>query len=847
MHEKQSKDTTARRHIHVDGVVQGVGFRPFVYNLATGLGLAGWVRNTSAGVDIEAQGIPAALDAFVRDLCAKAPPLAVIERIDVREAAPLPADGRFEIRHSASAGGISLIAPDVATCPDCRRELFDPDDRRYRYPFTNCTNCGPRFTIIKGLPYDRPQTTMDPFKMCAACQAEYDDPTDRRFHAQPNACPACGPLLGLFAAHAPCAERHEVGVWLAGEDDALRKTAELLRNGAIVAIKGLGGFHLACDATWVMAVQRMRERKGRAAKPFAVMVRDLAMAREHCYVSDAEAGLLASPAAPIVLLRRRPESRIAPEVAPGNHDLGVMLPYTPLHHILLHDAGVPLVMTSGNHTDEPLSYRNDRVIDELGDIADAYLLHDRAVHIRADDSVMMVVDGAPYPVRRSRGYAPYPVTLASSSLQTSTEADTSPPTRQAAALSTEWRGGEAHDSTAPVPPLHVMERGIGGEVSKRDQGDILAVGGQMKNTLCFLKGERAFLSQHIGELDNLETLEYFEQAAAHLKAIFRAEPAVIAHDLHPDYLSTRWAKGELSAALGVGDLLPGDGAVRRIGVQHHHAHIAACLADNDYPEGAPVIGLAWDGTGYGPDGAVWGGEFLIADRARYERLAHLAYAPLPGGEAAIRRPARLAAAYLLHFLGEVPDLPGLASVGETERRLIKQQIERNYNMAWTSSMGRLFDVAAAMLGLCPDEITFEAQAAIALEMAARAAGASASLAPYPVSTDTSDAPHLISPAPMLRRIAQDVRDGAPVSQVALRFHVTLADHLAFLARLVRRQRGLNTVALSGGVWQNRLLLRLALERLRAADFDVLIHRRVPANDGGLSLGQAVVARAALAK
>ncbi len=770
----------ARRRFHVDGVVQGVGFRPFVYGLATALGLGGWVRNTSAGVDIEVQGAPAALDAFAHSLREEAPPLAVIEAVQAQAIDPVPGADGFQIVHSEASGGISLIAPDVATCTDCRRELFDPEDRRCRYPFTNCTNCGPRFSIIRGLPYDRPQTTMQPFAMCPDCQTEYDDPADRRFHAQPNACPVCGPQVALTSG--------AVG------DVAMREAADRLRRGEVVAVKGLGGFHLACDAANAAAVQRLRRRKGRPSKPFALMAPDLDAARAHGHISAAEAELLMSPAAPVVLLRRRTESPIAPNVAPDNHYLGVMLPYTPLHHILLHDVGGPLVMTSGNHTDEPLSYKNDAALEELGDIADAFLVHNRDIYMRSDDSVMMVVEEAPYPVRRSRGYAPYPVTI-------------------------------QHPHSDIATP------------------DILAVGAGMKNTLCFLKGRRAFLSQHIGELDNLETLAYFEQAAAHLCEIFRAEPGAVAHDMHPDYFSTRWAKGELHAAADIAQLVP-EGAPRTA-VQHHHAHIAACMADNDYDDtGLRVIGIAWDGTGYGPDGAIWGGEHLVADYAWYERLAHLAYAPLPGGEAAIKRPARLAVAYLHHFLGEVPDLPGLARVGEVERRLVVQQVDRHYNTAWTSSMGRLFDVVAAMLGLCPEGVTFEAQAAIALEMLAHTASKEAVI-PYLMRMKTRRPPYTLHPEPMLRRMAADVLAGADPAQIALRFHITLADHAVYLARRIRHRRGLNRVALSGGVWQNRLLLHLTRERLRTAGFEVLVHRRVPTNDGGLSLGQAAVARARL--
>ncbi len=761
-----SRPNVCRKAIHVNGVVQGVGFRPFVYGLATRYGLVGWVRNTSAGVDIEIEGPPEMVAAFERDLTAKAPPLAVVESVTSHEVPP-NGEGTFEILHSEATGGISLISPDVAVCPDCLRELFDPGDRRYRYPFINCTNCGPRFTIIKALPYDRPQTTMRPFEMCPRCRAEYDDPADRRFHAQPNACPVCGPHVWLEGPVAAGEER----------DDAMRRAAELLGEGAILAIKGLGGFHLACDATNPDAVARLRERKGRPHKPFAVMMDSLETVRRHCVVSQAEARLLQSPSAPIVLLRKRPESDVTAGVAPGNLYLGVMLPYTPLHHILLRDVGRPLVMTSGNHTDEPISCSNEAALSDLGDIADGWLLHDREIYMRCDDSVMAVADESPYPIRRSRGYAPFPVPLSN------------------------------------VKPV----------------GDVLATGTQMKNTFCLLIGSRAFLSQHIGELDNLETLAYFEQAVSHFISVFRASPRVLAYDLHPGYLSSRWAKGEISVKYPVGELLPT--IEHKVGVQHHHAHIAACLADNGAD--GPVIGLAWDGTGYGPDGAIWGGEAMIAGFEGYERVAHLEYAPLPGGEVAIRRPIRLAFGYLTHILGEVPDLPALRALGDAERAVISRQIERGINTPLTSSMGRLFDVVSAMLGLCA-ETTFEAQAAIALEMAAT------DVPPenrYPVMLDSGQ----VLLGPLLAAIADDVGKGMEPARAASAFHAWAAKLALRMAEIGRERDGLNRVALSGGVWQNRLLLDLALQRLTDAGFGVLVHRRVPTNDGGVSLGQAAIA------
>ena len=759
-----------RRHIHVDGVVQGVGFRPFIYSLATRYGLTGWVLNSSSGVDIEVQGPGEALDAFQQAITAEAPRLARVDRV---RASPLPPDGSeatFVIRHSEADAGMSLVSPDVATCPDCLREVFDPADRRYRYPFTNCTNCGPRYTIIQGMPYDRPMTTMRLFEMCPDCQAEYDNPLDRRFHAQPNACPVCGPQVELVADRATLERLRQLDA-----PDDIARVAALLREGAIVAIKGLGGFHLACDATSAEAVARLRERKARPHKPFAVMMATMEEVKAHCLVNEDEEALLTGISAPIVLLYRRPESSIAPNVAPANPMLGVMLPYTPLHHILLRDAGVPLVMTSGNLSEMPIIKDNDEALEKLGHIADAFLLHNRPIHMRCDDAVWWVDrfagegDAARQPLRRSRGDAPYPVRLP-------------------------WRS-EKH---------------------------ILATGAEMKNTLCLLRGSDAFLSQHIGEVDSLEALEYFRQVLEHLSELFKVSPQVIVHDMHPAYLTTRLAR-ELAAERG----LP------LLAVQHHHAHIAACLAEHGRK--GPVIGVALDGTGYGPDGAIWGGEILIASVEEYERAAHLEYLPLPGGEAAIRRPYRIAWGYLLATQGMIPDLPTLRSFPAQERRIVIRQVERGINTPLTSSCGRLFDAVSALTGICP-VTTFEAQAAIALELAAREANLSRA-GPYPF---TIDGEGVIRIGEMLAAIASDVQRGRPVSEIAAAFHLTIAGMISRAAEMVREQTGLETVALSGGVFQNRLILRLARERLRAAGFEVLSHRQVPANDGGLSLGQAVI-------
>ncbi len=760
-----------RRHIHVDGVVQGVGFRPFIYGLAARYGLAGWVLNSSSGVDIQVESAPAVLDAFQHAISAEAPPLARIERVT---AAVLSRDDDafegFTIRHSAADSGTSLVSPDVATCPDCLRELLDPADRRYRYPFTNCTNCGPRYTIIQAMPYDRPMTTMRHFPMCLACQSEYENPLDRRFHAQPNACPVCGPRVELVAAG------DMLDALPPDLPDDVARAAALLRAGYILAVKGLGGFHLACDATSPEAVARLRARKNRPDKPFAVMLPSLEAARHYCHVNADEAALLSAVSAPVVLLYTRAGTDMAPGVAPDNPMLGVMLPYTPLHHLLLHDAGVPLVMTSGNLSAMPIITDNDEARARLGQLADAFLLHNRPIHMRCDDAVWWVDrfagegDAALQPLRRSRGDAPYPVKLA-------------------------W------ETTRPI----------------------LATGAEMKNTFCLVDGRDAFLSQHIGEVDSLEALAYFREALDHLRGLFKVAPGVIAHDLHPDYLTTRLAR-ELAA----------EWDVPRVAVQHHHAHIVACLAEHGCAD--PVIGLALDGTGYGPDGAIWGGEVLVADVRGYERVAHLEYLPLPGGAAAIRRPYRIAWGYLQAALGDIPQIPTLSNINPQERGIVIQQVAKGINSPLTSSAGRLFDAVSALLGLCP-VTTFEAQAAIALELAAREADLER-VAAYPVAPLDD---RVLRLGGLLASIVADVQAGRAVADIAAALHVTLVEMFAAAAEQARAETGLETVALSGGVFQNRLFLRLMREALRARGFTVLTHQQVPANDGGLCLGQAVVA------
>ena len=775
-HDSRELDTTrgpgrAARRIEIRGVVQGVGFRPFVYRLAHQRQITGWVRNTSWGVDMEVEGDAEPLEGFLLDLQEKAPPIARIESVAVRSIAP-NGYGRFEILHSeAQAGAYQLVSPDIATCDACLREIFCPENRRYRYPFTNCTNCGPRFTIIESVPYDRPRTTMRAFCMCPDCQREYEDPLDRRFHAQPNACPACGPHVRLLDAKGrPSAEA----------DDALRHTAALLRTGHIVAIKGLGGYQLACDATNPEAVSLLRQRKRRPSKPFAVMVMDLADAGKHALLSDDERELLMSTAAPIVLLPWRENSTIVPEVAPGTRAVGIMLPYTPLHHILLRDVRLPLVMTSGNLSEEPIARDNDEAVHRLGAIADYFLVHDRGIHSRYDDSVWFVPSSGPQPIRRARGYAPFPVHL----------------------------------------PFTARP--------------VLACGPELKNTFCLTRDQYAFLSQHVGDMQNLETLEHYEHTIRLFCDLFHVDPEITVYDMHPDYMTTRYALGRSGPT---------------IMVQHHHAHLAACLADHGTT--GPAVGVIFDGTGYGLDGRAWGGEFLVGDARGFQRAAHLEYLPLPGGDQGIRKPYRIALTYLQTLAGHRPLPATLHDVPEQERRALEVMVARGLNTPLTSSSGRLFDAVSALLGVCA-KATYEAQAAIELEMTSR--GHLVSLPPYPYTT-TQVRPvqswgrvdaHLPSArelrlGPLLNAILDDLAAGVPVPEIGWRFHLTVAYLIAETCEHLRLQTGLETVALSGGCFQNRLLLSLVLPRLKERGFRALTHRQVPCNDGGVALGQAVIA------
>ncbi len=789
---------TAARRVHVSGVVQGVGFRPFVYGLAQRLALYGWVRNTSAGVEIVVEGAPDTLDAFVQALRTEAPPLARIEKLHAEPTAPNGYTG-FEIRHSeAIAGAYQLISPDVATCDDCLAEIFDPNDRRYRYAFTNCTNCGPRFTIIRDIPYDRPLTTMAAFPMCADCQREYDDPLDRRFHAQPNACPTCGPQLELRPSpHAPLpegAQRARSGgvqgtaspAGGAGGKapasptaaDPLTRTRELLRTGHIVAVKGLGGFHLACDATDPQAAAALRARKRRPHKPFAVMMPDLATVCRFCEVSEAAAALLSGKERPIVLLPLKPDAPIAPNVAPELRELGVMLPYTPLHHLLLEPApNFPpaLVMTSGNLSDEPIVTENEAALQKLAPLADAFLLHNRAIHVRCDDSVLRVRGERVTPLRRSRGYAPEPLPL-----------------------------------PFDAPPL-------------------LAVGAELKNTFCLARERHAFPSQHIGDLSNYEALQSYERAVAHMEHLFRLRPQLLVHDLHPDYMATRYAERRAAR-----EGLP------RLAVQHHHAHLAACMAEHALPPGTQLIGVIFDGTGVGTDGAIWGGEILLGGYGDFRRFAHLRYIPLPGGDAATLRPYRTALAHLWAAgLPWADDLPPVQAADAQERAVVRQQLEKRLNAPLTSSMGRLFDAAAALMGVL-QRVSYEAQGAIWLE----AQTAHDEPGSYPLAVtppEAPDAPHTLDPAPLWRALLADLRAGVAVPRMAARFHNGVAEAIGALCRLAREASGLNAVALSGGVFQNAVLLERAIVLLEGDGFTVYTHRRVPPNDGGLALGQAAIA------
>ena len=773
-------DTTRRVRARVDGTVQGVGYRPFVYRLAAELGVAGWVLNDERGVLVEAEGPAGAVDAFVARLRSDAPPLADVRGVECQHVAVVGEPG-FQIvaseRGGAATGPSSKVAPvtpDSATCEDCLAELADPRDRRYRYPFLNCTNCGPRFTIVRAIPYDRPATTMAGFVMCAACQAEYEDPLDRRFHAQPNACPACGPQVRLL-------ERDGTPVDEDPGDDPLRAAVRDLLDGKILAIKGLGGYHLACRADDERAVAELRSRKHREDRPFALLVSDVQAARALVECSEPEAALLCSRARPIVLARRLENAPVAASVAPRAPDLGVMLPYTPLHQLLAADAGVPLVMTSGNVSDEPIAFDDADALQRLAPIADRFLVHDRPIATRTDDSVVRVVRERPLLMRRSRGYAPGALDLPVSS------------------------------------PRH-----------------LLGVGAEQKNAFCIAKGDRAWPSHHIGDVKNFETLTSLRDGVAHFEALFEVRPEVIAHDLHPDYLSTRYAQEREGVEL--------------VGVQHHHAHLAATLAEHG--ESGPAVAAIYDGTGLGGDGTIWGGEILVGGLAGFERAGHLATVPMPGGEGAIREPWRMACAWLTQLREPLP--AAFEEIPQQRWNMVARMVIGGVGTMPTSSAGRLFDAVAAMCGVRL-EVSYEGQAAIELEALADPGAAE----PYPFVTFASsskvdedqlrpDPVVVMDPRPAIVAVLADLAAGVAVSTISARFHAGLAQATVRGCVLAAEREGVDLAVLSGGVFQNRLLLESTAAALQRAGLRVLVPERLPCNDGQIAFGQVAVAAARLA-
>ena len=770
-------DAVVRSRIRVTGTVQGVGFRPYVYRLAGQLGLSGFVLNDTRGVVIEAEGTEGEVEALLSRLAAEAPPLAVLESVS---AAPCAPTGEHGFRIAASPrGGIpdAPVTPDTATCAGCLRELFDPADRRFRYPFINCTDCGPRFTIVTGIPYDRPYTTMGGFRMCPRCRGEYEDPLHRRFHAQPNACPECGPTVRLV-------DRRGEPVRVDPAPDSIAATADALRAGRIVAIKGIGGFHLACAADDQLAVARLRARKHREHKAFALMVASLSAAEALTILGEAERELLCSPARPIVLAGRRAGSGIADAVAPGFTELGVMLPYSPLHHLLMADfdcggRGAPaaLVMTSGNVSDEPIAYGDEDALARLSEIADLFLLHDRPIHTRTDDSVVRVVD-APRQrrtiLRRSRGYVPAALPLA---------------------------GAGTHRS-------------------------LLACGAQLKNTFCLAKGGRAWVGHHVGDLENYETLRSFREGIEHFQRLFAVTPEVLVHDLHPGYLSTQYALEREEQ----------EEAAELLGVQHHHAHLAACLSEHG--ESGPALGAIFDGSGYGTDGTVWGGELLYGDVGDFVRIGSLFPVRLPGGEAAIREPWRMACAWLSVSGEPDPPLPRMLTphVEAGAWKQIARLLQTGLRSPVTSSVGRLFDAVAGLCGICPC-VSYEGQAAIELE----AACAADTERTYEIALVAQAGRLSFDPRPMMLAIAEDLRAGCDVGAIAAGFHSALARVTAAGCVRAAETHGTELVVLSGGVFQNRRLLRLTAAALHRAGLRVLIPERLPANDGGISYGQAAVA------
>ena len=752
--------------IAIEGTVQGVGFRPYVHSLATARNLHGFVRNDGAGLTIDVQGDTTELDDLISELVTNPPPLARIARVSTRTA-PLDHRAGFRIAPSDIDQDVTQlrteISADVATCDDCLRELLDPADRRYRYPFINCTQCGPRFSIVTGVPYDRPQTTMSTFLMCERCREEYENPADRRFHAQPIACDDCGPMLELVWP-VDAAYQATRGA------DPISAAAGVLSDGGIVAIKGLGGYHLACDATSVDAIGRLRARKNREAKPLAVMGVSVGMLEMLCEIKVEERALLESRERPIVLLGKRIDApEVAEAIAPRNAFIGGMLPYTPLHHLLLRSVGRPLVMTSGNLTDEPIAFEDDDAAERILPIADLMIRHNRRIATRCDDSVMRVAETQPKFIRRSRGFTPRPITL----------------------------------------PLSFASH-------------TLAVGGHLKNTFCLGRDDAAFVSHHIGDLENASAYEALESGISHFADLVNVEPVVVAHDLHPSYMSTQ-----------IAERMAG---VTRIPVQHHHAHIASCMAENALTE--TILGVAFDGAGFGDDGAIWGGEFLLVGSQGYKRVSQLAYVPLPGGDAAVKRPLRVAVSHLWSAYGEDFDqIPThiLERGSHHEMRTMEQMLNRKFNSPPTSSVGRLFDAVAALAGI-RDDVQFEGQAAMELEACADLSSSRR----YTIEVSRSDGRYSCDPGSVIRAAAEDFSRGVPAAEISTAFHYGVAGMVADVSSRVREDSGVNRVALSGGVFQNALLTALTTATLKEAGFEVFQQRLVPCNDGGLSLGQAYV-------
>lgn len=750
---------TARR-VEIKGIVQGVGFRPYIFGLARRFQLKGEIANTSGGVVIHVEGPRENMHHFLDDMVKNPPPLAHITDILVYQEI-FEGFKSFSIVQSRSATSAStLISPDMGVCEDCLRELFDPSDRRFGYPFINCTNCGPRYTIIRDIPYDRPQTSMKHFMMCEHCQAEYDNPHDRRFHAQPNACSLCGPRVFL------CDRTGKI----IHTRDSIEKAGRYLLSGKIVAVKGIGGFHLAVDARNDTALTKLRNRKHREEKPFALMADRVEKIKAFAHVGPEDEKLLELPNRPIVILEKKFPNNISRQVSPRNRYFGVMLAYTPLHYLLLHKTGVPLVMTSGNMPEEPIAINNDEAIDRLGKIADYFLMHDRDIYLRSDDSIVRNMAGGTRIFRRSRGYVPTPVFI------------------------------------------------------NKKVSQVLACGAELKNTICLTKNDTAFLSQHIGDLENLSTLDFFKMTIDHMKRIIKVVPEIIACDLHPDYLSTRYALEQKDLPV--------------IQIQHHHAHIAACMAENR--NNGPVIGLAFDGTGYGADGTIWGGEILIAEEHAFHRAAHLSGVSMPGGTMAIKEPWRMAVSYLYDVYGENLqnlDIPFIRNLGKNKIEILTKMIQQKINSPKTSSLGRLFDGVAALIGM-RDRTAFEGQPAMELEMAAR----------WPVQQFydygwTSRDDHVLSLEPIIKGIVNDLENGVPISEISGKFHHTLIQMFSKICCVIRNSTNINTAVLSGGSFQNNLLLTGLIENLNTLDFKVLTHRQVPPNDANLSLGQAIVAAA----